>query len=228
METEQRTAPLITKNLWGIIRAILFMMKKDLSKKIPWFQLHMLLKRSTKIAGKAIGNLLLEHETLSSALTCRPANIRTTVIAPVEYEFSCSDTPHFYSKRKNNHRRYHSAGSGGGSSRRSHNDCELTVKHVKKVFDILNGYEAAAGGLVDQPEKSPLTMLGFGESPDVRRLRVTDSPFPEEETAEDAIQVNKAAEEFIRNFYKGLKQERKRAAVEPPSPVVYGRWGGVR
>ncbi|KAI3814521.1 hypothetical protein L1987_14161 [Smallanthus sonchifolius] len=206
MEMEHKT-PLMSKKLWRIIRAILYMVKKGLSKNIPWFELHMLLKRSTKLAGKAIGNLLLEHQTLS----CRPSNIHTTFIAPVEYEFSCSDTPLFYPKRKTN--------------RRSHkDDHKMVIHNVKKVFDILNdNYEAV------EPEKSPLTALGFGESRNVRQLRVTDSPFPEDNTEEDSLQVDKAAEEFIKNFYKELKQQKKRAAVEPQSPPsFYRKWGQVR
>ncbi|KAI3711597.1 hypothetical protein L1987_70136 [Smallanthus sonchifolius] len=206
MEMEHMNTPLMSKKLWRILRAILYMLKKNLSKNIPWFELHMVLKRSTKLAGKAIGNLLLDHHTLS----CRPSNIHTTFIAPVEYEFSCSDTPLFYAKRKT-HRRSHK------------DDHKMVIHNVKKVFEILNDYESV------EPEKSPLTELGLGESRNVRQLRVTDSPFPEDNTEEDSLQVDKKAEEFIKNFYKELKQQKKRAAVEPPSPPsVYRKWGKVR
>ncbi|KAL8243024.1 hypothetical protein R6Q59_013326 [Mikania micrantha] len=204
--------PLTAKKLWGIIRAILYMMKKGLSKR---FELHMLLKRTTKLAGKAIGSLLLEHQTL----TCRSGNIHTTVIAPVEYEFSCSDTPLFYTKRKNNHNRHYHYKTT--TVRRSYMDHDqLTVNNVKKMFDFLNHY--------DDPEKSPLTVLGFGGSPNVRQLRVSDSPFPDNNTAEDSFQVDKAAEDFINNFYKELKHQKKRAYLEPPSPEFYRTWGQVR
>ncbi|KAJ0864808.1 hypothetical protein HanRHA438_Chr12g0533861 [Helianthus annuus] len=204
----------MAKKLWAIIRAILYMIKKG-SKNIPWFELHMLLKRSTKIAGKAIGNLLLDHQTL----TCRPNNIHNTVVAPLAYEFSCSNTPLFHHKRKHNKRSHYSH-----HSHYSHNNHELTVNNVKKVFDILNSYES-------DPEKSPMTLLGFGESPNVRQLRVTDSPFPENNNMEeeDVIQVDMKAEEFIKNFYKELLQQKKRAAVEPSSPLdCYRKWGQVR
>ncbi|KAI3802887.1 hypothetical protein L1987_31033 [Smallanthus sonchifolius] len=217
MEMEQRT-PLMAKKLCGIINLFIYMVKKGLLKNIPWFEIHMMVKRSTKIAGKAFGNLLLDHQTL----TCRPNDIQTTFIAPIEYEFSCSNTPIFYLKRKTNRHRY-SAGNGG-LHRRSHKNQELTVNSVRKAFATLNRYEAASV----EPEKSPLTLLGFGESANVRQLRVTDSPFPVNNTEEDALQVDKAAEEFIKNFYHELKQQKNRAAVEPPSPVSYWKWGQVR
>ncbi|KAI3714672.1 hypothetical protein L6452_21631 [Arctium lappa] len=219
MEIEQR-APLMAKKLWSIIRAILYMVKKGLSKSIPWLELHaIMIKKSGKIAGKAIGNLLLDHQT---TLTCRPNDIRTTFISPREYQFSCSNTPlnnnNFYPKRKNNHHHHYAAGN---HHRRSHKDRELTVGNVKRVFEILNDYESAAAAAVVEPEKSPLTALGFGGSPRVRELRVTDSPFPVSNTAEDGgDQVDKAADEFIKNFYNELKQQKKRAGAELALPAL--------
>ncbi|XP_076917986.1 uncharacterized protein LOC143578218 [Bidens hawaiensis] len=162
----------------------------------------MMLKRSTK----AIGNLLLDHQTL----TCRPNNIHTTFIAPVEYEFSCSNTPLFYHRRSKHNKRH---------------GRELTVNKVRKVFDILNSYDEEITGTETETGKSPLTLLGFGKSPNVPRLRVTDSPFPVNDTEEDTIQVDKAAEEFIKNFYMELRRQKNRAAVEPPSPW---KWAQVR
>ncbi|KAJ9538746.1 hypothetical protein OSB04_031479 [Centaurea solstitialis] len=219
MEMEQRT-PLMAKKLWSIIRAILYMAKKGYSKSIiPWLELHMMIiKRSGKIAGKAIGNLLLDHH---QTLTCRPNHIHTTFISPHEYQFSCNETPIFYHKRKNNrHRDLAGDRRRGGLYRRSHKDHELTVDNVKRVFDILNDYETAPAPEKwpeSSPEKSPLTVLGFGGSPCVRQLRVTDSPFPVDNTAEDGGMVDRAADEFIRNFYNELMQQKRRAAVEPPS-----------
>ncbi|KAD6795155.1 hypothetical protein R6Q59_020944 [Mikania micrantha] len=209
MEMEQRT-PLITKKLWGIIKSIIYMVKNS----IPWFEIHMMLKRSTKIAGKAIGNLQLDHQTLS----CRSNDIHTTFIAPIEYEFSCSNTPFFYPKRKNNRRLHFLAGTGG-LHRESRKHRELNAGSVRKAFDVLNSSV--------EPEKSPLTVLGFGEGSSVRQLRVTDSPFPVS-TEEGDVQVDKLAEEFIKNFYEELKLERNRTAGEPPSPFCYRRWGQVR
>ncbi|KAI3443730.1 hypothetical protein Pfo_000395 [Paulownia fortunei] len=52
---------------------------------------------------------------------------------------------------------------------------------------------------------------------DVRQLRVTDSPFPLKDT-EEHHQVDKDAEEFIKKFYKDLKDQKRIAALESPSP----------
>lgn len=68
-------------------------------------------------------------------------------------------------------------------------------------------------------ESSPLTTLpGFGCSPLVRQLRVSDSPFPLQDAEENNHQVDKDAEEFINKFYKNLKQQKRMAALESPSP----------
>ncbi|XP_076909449.1 uncharacterized protein LOC143566707 [Bidens hawaiensis] len=174
MDNDNAT-PVIAKKLCIIIRAIVYMVKKGIIKTIPWLELHTMLKRSTK----AIGNLLLDHQPL----TCRPNNIHTTFIAPVEYEFSCSNTPLFnYHRRSNKHNKRHGRD-------------QLTVSKVRKVFDILNSYEEeeeeiTVKGMKMEMGKSPLTLLGFGKSPDVPRLRVTDSPFTVNDTEEDTIQVS--------------------------------------
>ena len=54
-------------------------------------------------------------------------------------------------------------------------------------------------------EASP-ALPGFGRSPMVRQLRVTDSPFPVGEEDKDN-QVDKAAEDFIKRFYKELRKQ---------------------
>ncbi|KAL7152447.1 hypothetical protein ABFS83_04G097700 [Erythranthe nasuta] len=46
---------------------------------------------------------------------------------------------------------------------------------------------------------------GFGPSPNVRQLRVTDSPFPLEDDVDKDSHVDEAAEVFIMNFYKELR-----------------------
>ncbi|KHN39246.1 hypothetical protein glysoja_018018 [Glycine soja] len=58
-------------------------------------------------------------------------------------------------------------------------------------------------------EASPAALPGFGRSPMVRKLiRVTDSPFPLGESEDDKDnQVDKAAEEFIKRFYKELRKQ---------------------
>ncbi|KAG8367352.1 hypothetical protein BUALT_Bualt16G0063200 [Buddleja alternifolia] len=147
--------------------------------------LHMLVKKG-KIASKA--------------LTCQSNDsVNMSFISPRDYEFSCSNSPIFPSKRKTHHHNQYQA------------DQELKV--MQKMFDILNRYDVV--------EASPLP--GFGPSPVVRQLRVTDSPFSEmKEITEKQQQVDKDAEEFINKFYKDLKNQKKIAALESPSP--YHLW----
>ncbi|CAI9759008.1 unnamed protein product [Fraxinus pennsylvanica] len=156
------------------------------------FDLHMLLKRG-KIA---IDNLLLHHHHhYYAALTCRSNDVNMSFVTPREYEFSCSNTLVYHSKSKNRHQRRH----------------DRVEKINVVVFDMLNHYDAV--------ELSPLTTLpGFGVSPVVRQLRVTDSPFSLKDTEEYNYQVDKDAEEFIKKFYKDLKNEKRIAALESPSP----------
>ena len=52
-------------------------------------------------------------------------------------------------------------------------------------------------------ETSPVAALAR-----VRQLRVTDSPFPLHESEDDKDnQVDKAADEFIKRFYKELRRQ---------------------
>ncbi|KAL0337365.1 UNVERIFIED_CONTAM: hypothetical protein Scaly_2011600 [Sesamum calycinum] len=54
-------------------------------------------------------------------------------------------------------------------------------------------------------------------SPVGRQLRVTDSPFPVKDPEENH-QVDRDCEEFIKKFYKDLKNQKRIAALESPSP----------
>ncbi|KAL0333856.1 UNVERIFIED_CONTAM: hypothetical protein Sangu_1541800 [Sesamum angustifolium] len=49
------------------------------------------------------------------------------------------------------------------------------------------------------------------------KLRVTDSPFPVKDPEENH-QVDRDCEEFIKKFYKDLKNQKRIAALESPSP----------
>ncbi|KAI3447027.1 hypothetical protein Pfo_003692 [Paulownia fortunei] len=201
MEIE-KSPPEIAKKLWNIVRIVFYMMRKSIAKSKIMVDLHMLLKRG-KLASKAIGNLMLHHHhNYYSALTCRSNDINMSFVSPREYEFSCSNSPvypSYHSKRKNNHHRHQAE--------------EHKVMH--KVFDILNRYDVV--------EASPLTTLpGFGHSPMVRQLRVTDSPFMNKDAEDQNHQVDKDAEEFIKKFYKDLKNQKRIAALESPSP--YHLW----
>lgn len=82
---------------------------------------------------------------------------------------------------------------------------------VQKMLEMLNN---------EVVEASPMVLPGFGKSPMVRQLRITDSPFPLKDEGDS--QVDKAAEEFIKKFYKDLKLQKNSAAFESP---YHGMWG---
>lgn len=218
MEIES-SAP--AEKLWNIVRIVLYMLRKGMSKSKLildiQFAFQDMLKRG-KIAGKAISNLMLHPPHYSSpSFTCKSHNdVAMSFITRREYEFSCSNSPVFPMYFANSKRRRN----------RTYKSHEIAL--VQKVFEILNtttstNYDAAGTTAI---AASPLALLGFGKTPNnVRKLRVTDSPFPLKDSEENYnSQVDKDAEEFIKKFYKDLKQQKKIAALESPSPYhVYAR-----
>ncbi|KAG5569685.1 hypothetical protein H5410_059451 [Solanum commersonii] len=220
MEIEPSAPQIAGKKLWNIVRIMFYMLRKGMLKsKLMQITLQDMLKRG-KIVGKAISNLMLHPPHYSSSsFTCKSNNnndVAMSFITRREYEFSCSNSPKFPLYFANNKRRRN----------RTYKSGEIDV--VQKVFEILNttstSYEA--GGTTSIAVASPLALLGFGKSPNnVRKLRVTDSPFPIKDSEENYnSQVDKDAEEFIKKFYKDLKQQKKIASLESPSPYhVYAR-----
>ncbi|KAJ0030405.1 hypothetical protein Pint_13259 [Pistacia integerrima] len=207
MEMEP-SPPVVAKKLWRVVRIVFFMIKAGISKSKIMLDLHLMLKRGNKLAGKAIGNLIFHH---TSSFSCR-SNDALSFVSPKEYEFSCSNSPAFYPfythKRKHHHHSLHHL------AKSYRYDDVTTVHAVQKVLEMLNN-EAAV-------EASPLTTLpGFGRSPMVRQLRITDSPFPLKDEGDS--QVDKAAEEFIKKFYKDLKSQKRMSALESPYHDSWGR-----
>ncbi|XAR67047.1 hypothetical protein NMG60_11013461 [Bertholletia excelsa] len=214
--------PVIAKKLWNIARIVFMMLRKEMNKSKLVLELEMMLKRG-KLAGKALGELMLHQH---AALSCRSDDIALSFISPREYEFSCSNSPAYpsYLSRRKNHLHFHPEKYFSGRKHHVHfqkNQCHHRhqyshnlddVRVVQKVFDMLNREVAV-------PEASPLVLPGFGRSPAVRQLRVTDSPFPIKDGAdEDSCHVDKAAEEFIKRFKAELSHQKQMAALESPSP----------
>ncbi|CAK7337482.1 unnamed protein product [Dovyalis caffra] len=210
MEMEPASTPEVGKKLWHIVRVILFMVRKGIAKSRIIADLHLMLKRGNKLAGKAIGNLLF-HNYHHSSFSCR-SNDALSFTSPREYEFSCSNTPanSFYPFSTHKRKHHHFAKSY------KYNDV-TTVASVQKMLEMLNNHEVNA-----TVEASPLTLPGFGKSPMVRQLRITDSPFPLKDEGDS--QVDKQAEEFIKKFYKDLKLQKTTAsAFETPNHDMWGR-----
>ncbi|KAL1538314.1 hypothetical protein AAHA92_27074 [Salvia divinorum] len=70
---------------------------------------------------------------------------------------------------------------------------------------------AAALEMINSSAASP-TLPGFGPSPMVRQLRITDSPFPLYDAGEDNHHVDEAAERFIVKFYSDLKRQSSKSS----------------
>ncbi|KAI9397542.1 hypothetical protein POPTR_003G049800v4, partial [Populus trichocarpa] len=195
--------PVIAKRAWGIVRVIFFILRKGLSNRKLLVDLNMMLKCGNKIASKAIGNLMFHHHHHNDH---RKVSFTS---APCEYEFSCSNTPTYslpfhISKRRHHHHHYNNFFPCAFNTPPTHDDHDMvTISAVKLVLEMLNNNE-----VVLPVEASPL-LLGFGRSPMVRQLRITNSSFPLRDLDDDNGFVDKKAEEFIEKFYKELRQQKR-------------------
>ncbi|CAK8560244.1 unnamed protein product [Lathyrus sativus] len=181
----ENNLPIITKRVWNMIRVALFMLRKGISKGKLMMDLNMMLKRRGKLAGKAITNLMFPHHHGSS--TSR------------DYEFSCSNTPNykFVLNNKRQHRNNHFFACAHAPL--TQDDDIVTVNAVKTMLEnMVNNHEAMV-------EASP-ALPGFGRTPKARQLRVTDSPFPADDT-DTVAEVDMAAEAFIKRFYLQLRKQ---------------------
>ncbi|XP_062087559.1 uncharacterized protein LOC133794355 [Humulus lupulus] len=200
----EQNAPVVAKKIWDGVRVVFFMLRKGISKKKLLLDLNMMMKRG-KIASKAaITNLMAFHAAGSTS--SRRSNVGESGprLSSGEYEFSCSNTPNYGPFNLGKPRRNHSHNFFGcAHAPPTLDDDVVTANALKAVLEILNNDQAvmnAAAGV----EASP-ALPGFGRSPMVRQLRITDSPFPLREADEDSRQVDEAAEEFIKRFYKDLR-----------------------
>ncbi|XP_031120497.1 uncharacterized protein LOC116023635 [Ipomoea triloba] len=191
---EPNNLPVIAKKFWSIVRAALFMLKQGICKRKLMLDLNLMLKRG-KIAGKAaIHNLMLHHGNHHhhhlSVFSAAAAHRRSSYPAlPNEYEFSCSNSPAYYKKSK-----HHALHFPCAHAPPTDDDGVVTVNSLMKALEMH----------ALQSETASPALPGFGRTPLVRQLRVTDSPFPLRDSEVDC-HVDQAAEEFISRFYKGLR-----------------------
>ncbi|CAJ2661180.1 unnamed protein product [Trifolium pratense] len=191
--------PVISKRVWSMIRVAFFMLRKGISKGKLMMDLNMMLKRRGKLAGKAIANLMFHHHSHHN--NCGSTSSRRShhqFTSSREYEFSCSNTPHHFfplGKRHRSHNNFFTCAHVPATQ----DDDVATMSAMKAVLEMLNNDQTIVGA-------SP-TLPGFGRSPMVRQLRVTDSPFPLREDDEKDNQVDKAAEDFISRFYSQLRRQ---------------------
>ncbi|CAI0543487.1 unnamed protein product [Linum tenue] len=203
---EPKTPEEIAKKLWHIARVVFFMLRRGISKSRIAVDLGLLAKRGNKLAGKAIANFLT-FNGLGFLFGCR-SNGAVSFVSPREYEFSCSNSPAALSSFYPFHKRRKAAPKY---------DDATTVAAVQRMLEMLNHSEASAAA-------SPM-MPGFGRSPaTVRQLRITDSPFPVKDVGGDGGQVDRAADEFIKRFYKDLKSEKATAAMDQSPSPYHSLW----
>ncbi|KAL0903883.1 hypothetical protein M5K25_025941 [Dendrobium thyrsiflorum] len=151
---ESISPPAIAKRLRHIVRVVYYMLRKGISKRKLLLDLHLIRKRS-KIARKALGNLLMtfhHHHHHHS-----PINLK-------EVEFSCSNTPSYA------YNYFHSAITKRKNRRHCHHDDFDSFDAVEfaMAFQMMNMEESDA---VSSTLPTPSPMM-------VRQLRITDSPFP--------------------------------------------------
>ncbi|CAA7037109.1 unnamed protein product [Microthlaspi erraticum] len=188
----EQNAQVAAKRLWKIVRIVFCVLKNGTVKSKLMLDLKML-----KRGNKAITNLRRRSSFTGSADVSSSTRVR-------DYEFSgrnirTIDPFAYMSKRK---RRVH-----GGYD----NDDDAVAAAVKKVFELLGENDTKTVAVAADGE-SPLT-----DFPAVRQLRVTDSPFPLDDGGDHDHMVDKAAEEFIKKFYKNLKLQKQMGnALESP------------
>uniref|UniRef100_A0A1J3HPE1 Avr9/Cf-9 rapidly elicited protein 146 n=1 Tax=Noccaea caerulescens TaxID=107243 RepID=A0A1J3HPE1_NOCCA len=198
----------ISKKLWNIVRFLLYMIRKGVSKHKLIADFNATLKR-----GK---NLMFHHRrrvpaaaTASDALNAASASAATS---RQEYEFSCSNTPNYsfpfpnvaFMKKKS-----HNSLFACGQTPQTLDD---DAAAARAVIELLNGV-GDKGNVTPMDLSAALSPYfpGFGRTPLVRPLRVTDSPFPLTPENGDMGNghVDKAADDFIKKFYKNLNQQKK-------------------
>ncbi|CAH8316216.1 unnamed protein product [Eruca vesicaria subsp. sativa] len=188
----------ISKKLWNIVRFVMYMLHKGISKQKLLSDFNATLKR---------GKNLIFHNRRRV-----PATASTVASQPrKEYEFSCSNTPNHsfpfnlsaFKKKKSHNISLFACGQAPPTL-----DDDTSASLA--VLELLNGNGEQERGSKTQA-LSPYNLPRFGRSsPSVRPLRVTDSPFPLREDGDVTNgHVDKAAEEFIVKFYKNLNQQKK-------------------
>ncbi|XP_024971408.1 uncharacterized protein LOC112510281 [Cynara cardunculus var. scolymus] len=209
----EQNLPVLAKKVWSLVRVVYFMLRKSICKRKLLLDLNMMIKRG-KIAGKALQNLMFHHHNNWAAFTSTATNNRRShdhhhshrqisisnnnCIPPVdEYEFSCSNSPaaapfSLFSFHKKHH--HH-------QSRAEDVDMMAVNAAVSKAMEMIHS------------ELSSPALPGFGRSPMVRQLRVTDSPFPLSSVAEEDNHVDEAADQFISRFYNDLRRQNIKAAA---------------
>lgn len=198
---------IVAKRLWNILRVVFFMIRRGISKnnKQFMFHLHSIMSKRNKVASKVIANLMMFHHHQNNNSQVSSFKI------PRHYEFSCSNSPAVH--MSNGKHKMRGVNFSFSDSTVVDEDDITTVSAVHKLLEMLNNEVITEGGGSTIP--SPyLPGFGYGRSPMVRQLRITDSPFPLRDNAVDESEchVDEDAEEFIERFYEQLRLQKNKMA----------------
>ncbi|CAG7882654.1 uncharacterized protein LOC103859663 [Brassica rapa] len=202
----EKNVPL-SKKLWNIVRFVMYMLHKGISKQKLLADFNATLKR---------GKNLMFHNRRRVPATA-PSQPRK------EYEFSCSDTPNYsfpFSMAAFKKKSHKISLFACGNAPPTMDDDTSASRAVLELLNGLGGQERSSNTpalSVDTLTALSPYLPAFGRSsPSVRPLRVTDSPFPIGEDGDVANgHVDKAADEFIKKFYKNLNQQKKMIEFSP-------------
>ncbi|CAN1165595.1 hypothetical protein LINPERPRIM_LOCUS33818 [Linum perenne] len=217
-DTRQEEA--VAKKVWQMARVVFFMLRRGISRSRIALDLTLIAKRGNKLAGKAIGNFLTFNGIIGSrhqtTITNNNKPIASNDAVSGEYEFSCSNTPASNS--------FISTFFNFNINKRNRNYHEdvTTVATVQRMLEMINHSNVDDPIQSSSPEANfvsaaatPLPWLGKQQG------RIMESP-------SEGGQVDKAADEFIRRFYKDLKSEKAVVMMEDQSdqsPNYNSLWG---
>ncbi|XP_021749732.1 uncharacterized protein LOC110715460 [Chenopodium quinoa] len=198
----------ISRKVWKIVRVAIFMIKKGLCKKKIVMDLNFMMKRRKMAGKKALGNLMFHNNHHLFSTQDGVGGSSNLSNNAREYEFSCSNTPlyhrYFKNQRKNHHHlnndHYYMPSPFPLEDGQSYN-----IEDVNNVLEMILRNDKDVGGV--SAASPALPGLGFGQSPTVQPLRITDSPFSTRNMDQDDEHVDQAAEDFIKDFYSQLKHQ---------------------
>ncbi|KAI3983726.1 hypothetical protein MKX01_001130 [Papaver californicum] len=209
MESKPSTR-IVAKRVWKkMMKIVFYMIRKGISKNNKFFmiQLQNIISKRGKIASKVIENTVFNHQNSNQDSQVSSYKV------PRHYEFSCSNSPAAVYMSSNNSKQKNRNGKISFSE-----EDIITVNAVQKLLEMLNNEVMTenGGSTILSPH---LPGFGFGRTPTVRQLRITDSPFPLKDSVVDEgeCQVDEDAEEFIENFYAQLRLQKSKCAREDSS-----------
>ncbi|KAL8230346.1 hypothetical protein R6Q57_000124 [Mikania cordata] len=180
----EQNLQILPKRVWRVLRLFYVMLREGIAKNKIWLDLNFMMKRA-KIAGKALQNLLFNHHHHWAEFAVNRPSPHLSP-PPGDDQFSCTTSPSFSLFPFQN--KHH-------SGNQTH-DVKAFNAAVMKAMEMIHSETASPA------------LQGFGRSPVVRQLRITDSPFPLS-TGDEDNHVDEAAERFINRFYCDLRRQKR-------------------